>query len=154
MKLDKIDRKILEALHKDGRASNTALAKELHVSEATIRNRINRMQENDLVRIIGYSDPAKLGYPVAVNAFLKVESQFVETVAKKLAAMKETHTVAICAGSYEIYMRCSFKSEKGLYDFFYKSVSKLKGVKHVESHLFLKIVKRVFSMEIPERVGA
>lgn len=150
MKLDDIDIKILKVLSKDGRIPNTSIAKELNVPVSTVRNRINRMQEKELVRIIGYSDPSKLGYPVTVNAFLKVESKYVESVAQKLAAMRETHAVIICAGAYDIYFRCSFKSQEEVYDFFYKSVSKLKGVTHIESHLLLKIVKRIFNMEIPE----
>ena len=55
--IDELDSKIIEKLQKDGRVSNTDLAKSLKVSEATIRGRIKRLTDEGIIQIVAVSNP-------------------------------------------------------------------------------------------------
>jgi len=50
-KLDQIDFKMIKLLQKDGRISNTEIAKKVSISEATVRSRLNRLIEEKFIQI-------------------------------------------------------------------------------------------------------
>ena len=72
--IDKIDSKIICLLQKDGRMANTEIAKRVGITEATVRNRINRLIEDDIIQIVAVSDPFKLGFEIAGN--IKITIRF------------------------------------------------------------------------------
>lgn len=150
MALDSMDRKILSVLQEDGRASNTSIAKRFAVSESTVRKRIERLRKEGFVQIVGVTDPTKMGLPFAVMIFFRVETKYIPEVAKQLAEMREANFVAICTGSADIIASGFFKSEKRLLDFVTGRIAKIKGLISTETHLMLKIEKRVFNWQILE----
>ena len=60
--LDQIDCQMIELLQKDGRISNTDIAKEIGLSEATVRTRLNRLIQEEFIQIVAVSNPIKLGF--------------------------------------------------------------------------------------------
>jgi Lrp/AsnC family transcriptional regulator for asnA, asnC and gidA len=144
--LDNIDVQILSILSEDGRASNTHIARQLGISESAVRKRIKRMREEQLVSIIGYGDPTKLGFPLTAMIRFNVLPNALIATANALTAMKETHYVALTTGSSDIIVRCAFKSDQGLLDFLSGPVAQLEGVVGMETHLLLHIMKRTFDL--------
>lgn len=69
MTLDTLDRALLSALYADGRAAWPKIAEEIGSSTSTIRRRFELLQSRGLVRVIGRTDVARLGYgpPVIVK---------------------------------------------------------------------------------------
>ncbi|MGD8392813.1 MAG: winged helix-turn-helix transcriptional regulator, partial [Desulfobacterales bacterium] len=59
---DQIDCRMIELLQKDGRIPNTDIAKEIGISEATVRSRLNRLIEEGYIQIVAVSNPIKLGF--------------------------------------------------------------------------------------------
>ena len=51
--LDDLDMRIVAALQRNGRITNIEMARSLGVSEATIRNRMGRLLDEDLINIVG-----------------------------------------------------------------------------------------------------
>jgi Lrp/AsnC family transcriptional regulator for asnA, asnC and gidA len=144
--LDNTDIQILKVLSEDARASNTYIAKRLGFSEGTVRKRIKRMRDEDLIRILCYGDPTKLGFPIAAMIRFHVLPKALLATAEALTNMEETDYVALTTGSSDIVVRCAFRSDQGFIDFLSGPIAQLEGIVATETHLLLKIMKRTFSL--------
>ncbi len=60
--LDPVDCQMIQLLQKDGRISNTEIAKNIGISEATVRTRLNRLIEQEYIQIVAVGNPIKLGF--------------------------------------------------------------------------------------------
>ena len=60
--MDELDRKIIALLQMDGRASNAKIAREVGVSEGTVRPRLRRLIQDDVVNVVADPNLEKLGY--------------------------------------------------------------------------------------------
>ncbi|MFX0051031.1 MAG: Lrp/AsnC family transcriptional regulator [Candidatus Hodarchaeota archaeon] len=77
MNHDKIDRKILEILDQDGRTKFTDIAKSIHRTEGTVRNRIRRLQEKGIIhgfKVITF--PENLGYEIQALITFSLEPSY------------------------------------------------------------------------------
>ena len=59
--MDERDRQIIALLQEDGRATNATIARKVGVSEGTVRRRLNRLFENEYIRVVALPDSSKLG---------------------------------------------------------------------------------------------
>lgn len=115
--LDDTDRRVLAAIAIDGRRSNRDIARELGVSDSTVRLRIKRMESAGLLRISGQTDPYLTGQ---VDAWALV---CLETVgdtgllAKQLAALPETGIVAELTGVHQLLLLVTTTDRPALIDF-------------------------------------
>ena len=74
--LDRLDRQIIAALSRDGRMSYRELARSLDISEGTVRMRLSRLQDENLVKVTLVGSPLALGVGVYVMIMLRVTSGF------------------------------------------------------------------------------
>ena len=73
--MDNLNKQLVGLLQQDGRQSSQVIAKQLHVSSATIRRRLSNLLENGSIRIVAAIDPAKVGYSLrslVINTMLPV----------------------------------------------------------------------------------
>ena len=82
--LDKLDRQILDYLYKDVRTSNRKIASALEITEGTVRSRIGRMQEDDIVRFTATMDAGLLLQPISGFIGIKVIGESVDAASKAL----------------------------------------------------------------------
>jgi len=101
--LDKIDEKILRVLQKDIRTPFKEIAKQCNISTDTIKNRYNRMIENEVIRgstiVI---DPKKTGKGNLVIIGIKAEQKFSDSVLNMIKKMKGLCVVTKSIGRYDI----------------------------------------------------
>ena len=62
IRLDDVDRKIISLVQLDGRRSYASIARELDISEGTVRMRINQLTSANILRFIAVVDPIEIGY--------------------------------------------------------------------------------------------
>ena len=75
MKIDKIDKKILDILQQDGRSSASNIANEIDISIPTVTDRIKKLQDSGIIKgIHAVLDPKSLGLDVAAIITLISES--------------------------------------------------------------------------------
>ena len=86
--LDQIDCQMIELLQKDGRISNTDIAREIGLSEATVRTRLNRLINDEFIQIVAVSNPIKLGFKIVGNIRIHVEIKKMEKIIKELKKLK------------------------------------------------------------------
>jgi len=87
--LDQLDCKMIELLQKDGRISNTEIAKNIGMSEATVRTRLNRLIQEGFIQIVAVSNPIKLGFKIVGNIRIHIEIKKMDLIIKELKKLKE-----------------------------------------------------------------
>ena len=96
--LDDVNKLIIEKLQRDGRMSYAALAKVVGLSEAAVRQRVQRLLDTGVMQIVAVTDPLTLGFARQVMVGLKVEGDM-RSVADALSKIPEVDYVVICAGA-------------------------------------------------------
>src|SRR3990170_5569738 len=87
--LDALERQIVGILLTNGRSTNREIARRFGAPEGTIRNRIDKLLRDDVLRIVGVPNPAKIGLPTTAFIGLQVELSHLEEVARRLADVRE-----------------------------------------------------------------
>jgi Lrp/AsnC family transcriptional regulator for asnA, asnC and gidA len=141
-KLDKIDCRMIELLQKDGRIPNTDIAKEIGISEATVRSRLNRLIEEGYIQIVAVSNPIKLGFKIVGILRIKVDITKIEKVTKELSKIKSIWFVVHATGDSDIYSEFVARSLDELNDIIFNKVYKIDGIVRTETSLILKYIKR------------
>ena len=101
--LDDIDRQILKILQEDARKSYVRIARQLKVTEGTVRFRIKRLlKEGVITRFLALIDPRKIGLPVTAIAVLKVDAASLDIIFQKLVSLHESQHVFQSTGEYDI----------------------------------------------------
>src|SRR5256886_14269083 len=99
--LDDVNKRIIEQLQRDGRMSYAGLAKVVGLSEAAVRQRVQRLLDAGVMQIVAVTDPLMLGFARQVMVGIKVTGS-VHKVADALAEVPEVDYVVICAGGYDL----------------------------------------------------
>jgi Lrp/AsnC family transcriptional regulator for asnA, asnC and gidA len=140
--LDQIDCRMIELLQKDGRIPNTDIAKEIGISEATVRSRLNRLIEEGYIQIVAVSNPIKLGFKIVGILRIKVDITKIEKVTKELSKIKSIWFVVHATGDSDIYTEFVARSLDELNDIIFNKVYKIDGIVRPETSLILKYIKR------------
>ena len=98
-KIDKTDIKIIKLLQKNGRMSNTEIAKDVGVAEATVRYRMQRLIKEDYIQIAAIIDPMKLGNGIEGNIRIHADIKQMKEVTRELKQIPELFYVARVSGA-------------------------------------------------------
>ena len=126
--LDKLDHEIIQTLHKDARASATEIARVTGANERTIRKRIDRLVEEQVIRLTAILNPVTFGYVTAADIFLEVDPDREEEVIKTLMAMPEVTYLAFGQGTNDISIEARFKDNDALREFIRRTLANMEGV--------------------------
>lgn len=139
VQLDRLDHGIIEALARDGRASNSVVADALGVAEGTIRQRIKKLIDAGVFRISGMVNPEIMPDHQLCVLGLKVdESKQLETRARDVSRLPEVRSVAIVTGRYDLLVEVLVASNQGLIHFLSESLAEVPGITSSETFLLLK----------------
>jgi Lrp/AsnC family transcriptional regulator for asnA, asnC and gidA len=141
--LDDISKLIIEQLQADGRRSYAAIGKAVGLSEAAVRQRVQRLQEAGVMQIVAVTDPLRLGFRRQAMIGLKCDDDL-EVVAGQLAAMEEIDYVVITAGSFDLLLEVVCEDDDHLLEI----LSRVRGVASVtstETLVYLKLCKQTYS---------
>ena len=140
--MDELDRKIIGILQLDGRASNAKIARQLGVSEGTIRRRLKRLIEEEAIQVVALPEPSKLGYNTEAIVGIQVDPGTLENVAEELSRVPETLNVSVTTGAFDIFAWVALPSPEQLHSFLLTTVGKITGVKRSETFVTLSVKKR------------
>jgi Lrp/AsnC family transcriptional regulator, regulator for asnA, asnC and gidA len=147
--LDALDRRIIDQLQDDGRRSNVAIARALGVTEATIRNRIDRLVSNGFIRIAAVIDPRKTPYLTDAMIWIRLERGRAREAGEHLASLPNVVYVAYTAGRYDMLIEALFESDDDLFEFLHGTLSKVRGVLQSETYHVLHTVKINYDWKLP-----
>ena len=139
MKIDKIDRKIIELLKRDGRMSYRKIAEEIGRTEVTVRRRVRKLiKEGVIRRFTVVIDPVKIGK--SVQAFISVPIDVKETskLVEKLRDMEEVSEAYFLAGRTILLLKINVEDLGALSRFLEEKLEVLGETRNVETYLILK----------------
>ncbi len=123
--LDQIDQQIIAALAKDGRMSFREIARQLDVSEGTVRVRMGRLQDENLIRVTLVGSPLALGVGVSAMTMLRVKPGHVRETAEVLSQLKNVRFVGLSFGPADVLIQSLHKDVADLHHFVSELIPKV-----------------------------
>jgi Lrp/AsnC family transcriptional regulator for asnA, asnC and gidA len=142
--VDDVDKALIEALQQDGRLPYTKLAVEVGLSEAAVRQRVQRLVEAGVVQIVAVTDPLTLGFRRMAMIGLKVEGDL-RTVANDIATLPEVSYVVVVGGSFDLMMEVVCEDDDHLLTLLNDRVRSIAGVRSTETFTYLKLFKQTYA---------
>jgi Lrp/AsnC family transcriptional regulator for asnA, asnC and gidA len=142
--LDDTSKAIIEQLQLDGRRSYAAIGKAVGLSEAAVRQRVQRLTEAGVMQVVAVTDPLELGFDRQAMIGIKAEGAL-EPIADELAKMDEVEYVVITAGSFDLLAEVLCESDEHLLRVLSERIRQIEGVKATETFVYLKLVKQTYS---------
>lgn len=139
--IDAIDAKIVNLLRDDGRLTNTDIARQLGLSEATVRKRLARLTREEIIRYHVWAEPLKIGYSHYVTLDIQAAPGQIEALAKKLSDMPETAFVAICFGQWDVRASIFGRSVDHVHEIIMK-INRVKGLQRCVATNISRVMKR------------
>ncbi len=146
--MDDLDRKIIELLQVNGRASNARIARDVGVSEGTVRRRLRRLIQDEIIRVVAVPDPEKMGLSTVALIGIQADPDKLDDVAERLAALPETQYVSLTTGSFDLFIWAALPSSEELGNFLRHSVGVINGVRRTETFVNLVIVKKGYGIAV------
>jgi Lrp/AsnC family transcriptional regulator for asnA, asnC and gidA len=128
-KPDAVDMHILSILEDNGRATNREIAEAVGVSEGTVRNRIERLMRDDVLRIVGVTNPARLGLNTAAVISISAELSRITSIAERIAEAPGVVYVGYSTGNADIIALAFFPSNDDLTDFTTQTLAAIPGIR-------------------------
>jgi Lrp/AsnC family transcriptional regulator, regulator for asnA, asnC and gidA len=142
--LDEVSKAIIEQLQQDGRRSYAAIGKVVGLSEAAVRQRVQRLIEGGVMQVVAVTDPLELGFARQAMVGIRVAGP-VEPVADALAALEEVDYVVVTAGSYDLLVEVVCESDEHLLELISGRIRAIEGVAMTETFMYLRLRKQTYS---------
>jgi Lrp/AsnC family transcriptional regulator for asnA, asnC and gidA len=142
LQLDELDRKIIDRLSRDARTSNREIARELDVTEGTIRARIKRLLEERIIRITAITNVSRLRNPVLAFLWIEVDSsRDAKGVAAALADLPEIVFVSTMLGRCDVLAMTLVEDGDQLTRFLHGTIDRIPGIHRTQYTLAHQFVK-------------
>ena len=142
--LDDINKRIIEQLQEDGRRPYATIGRAVGLSEAAVRQRVQRLLDGGLMQIVAVTDPLTLGFARQAMVGVKVTGDL-RTVADDLAAIPEVDYVVICAGGFDLLVELVCTDDAHLLDMLNDKIRTVEGVAATETFMYLKLAKQTYA---------
>ena len=142
--LDDVSKAIIEQLQQDGRRPYATIGKAVGLSEAAVRQRVQRLQDTGVMQIVAITDPVQMGFTSAAMIGVRVDGD-IELVAKKMELMPEVDYLVVCAGSFDILAEVITEDDDHLLEVINRHVRAIPGVRSTETFVYLKLRKQIYT---------
>lgn len=141
MKLDELDHNIISLLRENGRQSNQELSKKLDTTAATVRSRIRRMEDANVMRVVAITDFSAVGYDLLVMMGIQVQGRSALAVAEDISKLDEVFSVNVVTGQQDIEIVIGTKDIDSLNDLMNTKLARIKGILSQDPGLAIDVIK-------------
>jgi len=141
--LDAVSKQIIEQLQQDGRRSYAAIGKAVGLSEAAVRQRVQRLTDAGVMQVVAVTDPLMLGFQRQTMIGVRCNGDL-EQVADQLAGMDEIDYVVITAGSFDLLIEVVCEDDDQLLEIL-SLIRTIPSVTTTETFVYLKLRKQTYS---------
>jgi Lrp/AsnC family transcriptional regulator for asnA, asnC and gidA len=142
--LDDVSKSIIEQLQQDGRRSYSEIGKAVGLSEAAVRQRVQKLTESGVMQVVAVTDPMQLGF--FRQAMIGIRSAGnTRVLAETLAELDEVDYVVLTAGSFDILVEVVLENDEQLIDLLNEKIRSLPGVTSTETFVYLKLHKQFYN---------
>ena len=142
--LDDVSKAIIEQLQEDGRRSYAAIGKAIGLSEAAVRQRVQRLIDTGVVQIVAVTDPLQVGFTRQAMVGLRADGDLAG-LADKLSALPEVDYVVVTAGSFDVLIEIVCEDDDHLLRLLNGSIRTLPGVRETETFVYLRLHKQLYN---------
>ncbi|HEY2642851.1 MAG TPA: Lrp/AsnC family transcriptional regulator [Galbitalea sp.] len=144
MQLDDVSKAIVEQLQSDGRRSYAEIGKAVGLSEAAVRQRVQKLTDSGVMQVVAVTDPMQLGFYRQAMIGLRVSGD-TTIVAEELAKLSAVDYVVLTAGSFDLLAEIVCENDDDLIDLLNKKIRAIPGVQSTETFVYLKLHKQFYN---------
>jgi Lrp/AsnC family transcriptional regulator for asnA, asnC and gidA len=144
MKLDDTTIAIIRHL-RNGRKSFKQIATDLSLSENTVRQRVKKLIDEDVLEITGLVDPEAMPDHMVCMIGVQLDTLNLVEKAKEFVNIKGVVSASVVTGRYDLMLVVLLKEDFNLLDFYTKEVYRLKGIRSVETF----VVYKGYNLKVP-----
>jgi Lrp/AsnC family transcriptional regulator, regulator for asnA, asnC and gidA len=141
--LDDVAKQIIVQLQEDGRRPYATIGKAVGLSEAAVRQRVQRLLDAGVMQIVAVTDPLQLGFPRQAMIGVRTSGDL-EEIADRLAELEEIDYVVITAGSFDLLTEVVCRNDDHLLEIL-KRLRAIDGVVATEAFVYLKLRKQTYT---------
>ena len=141
---DDVSKAIIEQLQEDGRRSYAAIGQAVGLSEAAVRQRVQKLVDGGVMQIVAVTDPMQIGF--ARQAMIAISaSGDIEAIADRLAKIDEVDYIVVTAGSVDLLVEVVVEDDDHLLRLVNDRIRSIAGVLRTETFMYLKLVKQTYN---------
>lgn len=142
--LDDVSKAIVEQLQEDGRRPYATIGRAVGLSEAAVRQRVQRLIDTGVMQIVAVTDPMQVGFTRQAMIGIRASGDL-RTLADTLAALAEVDYVVICAGGFDLLIEVVCEDDAHLLEILDGRIRSLPGVQATETFVYLKLRKQLYN---------
>ncbi|MBS0025513.1 Lrp/AsnC family transcriptional regulator [Microbacterium paraoxydans] len=142
--LDAISKTIIELLQDDGRRSYSDIGRMVGLSEAAVRQRVQRLTESGVMQIVAVTDPMQLGFHRQAMIGLRVAGD-ARHVAEAIAEIEAVDYVVITVGSFDVIAEVVCEDDDHLLALVNDVIRPIDGVLSTETFIYAKLQKQLYN---------
>lgn len=150
--LDELSASIIEQLQQDGRRAYARIGEAVGLSEAAVRQRVQRLIESGVMQIVAVTDPLQIGLHRQAMVGIRTEGD-VQKVADAVAVLDQVDYVVVTAGSFDLLVEVVCSDDEELLDVVGRRIRSLPGVLTTETFVYLKLRKQTYSWSTRPTTG-
>ncbi len=142
--LDDVSKAIIEQLQEDGRRSYAEIGKAVGLSEAAVRQRVQKLQDAGVMQVVAVTDPMQLGFYRQAMIGIRVSGDTTR-VAQRVGDIAAVDYVVLTAGSFDILAEVVCENDDDLIDLLNKRIRGIDGVLSTETFVYLRLHKQFYN---------
>ena len=142
--LDDVSKAIVEQLQTDGRRSYAEIGKAVGLSEAAVRQRVQKLTDAGVMQVVAVTDPMQLGFYRQAMIGVRVVGDTAH-VAEKLSNIRAVDYVVLTAGSFDILAEVVCENDDDLIDLLNQQIRTIEGVHSTETFVYLRLQKQFYN---------
>jgi Lrp/AsnC family transcriptional regulator for asnA, asnC and gidA len=142
--LDAVSKAIIEQLQEDGRRSYAEIGKAVGLSEAAVRQRVQKLTESGVMQVVAVTDPMQLGFYRQAMIGLKVTGD-TTAVAEELSRIPSVDYVVLTAGSFDVLAEVVCENDDDLIELLNQRIRAIEGVLSTETFVYLRLQKQFYN---------
>jgi Lrp/AsnC family transcriptional regulator for asnA, asnC and gidA len=142
--LDDIDKAIIRELQLDGRSPYAKLGPAVGLSQAAVRQRVQRLIENGVMQVVAVTDPLMLGFTLEAMIGVEVDGDL-RAVASKVAQVDNVDYVVVTTGRFDLVVEVVCRDHEELLHLINDVIRAIPGVRATETFTYLHLEKQTYS---------
>jgi Lrp/AsnC family transcriptional regulator for asnA, asnC and gidA len=142
--LDDVSKAIIEQLQSDGRRSYAEIGKAVGLSEAAVRQRVQKLTDSGVMQVVAVTDPMQLGFYRQAMIGIRVTGDTM-VVAEELSSIPAVDYVVLTAGSFDILAEIVCENDEDLMNLLNQNIRMIPGVLSTETFVYLKLQKQFYN---------
>ena len=141
--LDEVSRAIIAQLQQDGRRAYATIGKAVGLSEAAVRQRVQKLLDAGVMQVVAVTDPLQMGF--GREALIGVVTAGdIEKVGEEIAAEPDVSYVVVTAGSFDLVCEVVATDDDHLLQIINR-IRSIPGVTRSETFTYLKLKKQTYN---------